>query len=548
MTGSLELARTVVDELVRGGVRDAVLSPGSRSGPVALALAEADAAARIRLHVRVDERGAGFLAVGLIRSTGRPVAVVCTSGTAVANLHPAVLEAWHAGLPLLALTPDRPAELRGVGANQTTDHRGVLGHAVRWQGTVAASLPPRGAYWRSTVARALSVARATPGPAHLNLELSDPLVPTGDTQPTPPGRPRGEPWTMTAAQRTDAPVLRLDAATPTVVVAGDGAGTAPDEVASRAGWPVLAEPTSGIWGAPSTIPAAPAVLSPGFLARHRPRRVVVYGRPTLARPVLALMADDAIEVVVVPSRHAEWPDPGHRAAVVAGAVKPRGEPRPGWMEQWRSAGAQAWMAMRSVLAGTQWPPEPLVAAEVLAAVPPESPVLLGSSQPIRDIHLVAAPREDVHLHANRGLAGIDGSVSTAVGLALGYARPTYALLGDLTFVHDSTGLFIGSSEPRPDLTIVVVNNDGGGIFGLLEPGALAQADLVDRVYATPLDADLAALSAAAGVEHVLATSRGELVDALRPRPGLRVVEVRTARSGNRALHEAMRAAAAAAIG
>ena len=548
MSGSVELARTVVDEFVRGGVHDAVLSPGSRSGPVALALAEADEAGRLRLHVRVDERGAGFLAVGLIRATGRPVPVVCTSGTAVANLHPAVLEAHHSGLPLVALTPDRPAELRGVGANQTTDHRGVLGHAVRAYTSLAAVLPPRGAYWRSSIARALVVAMTTPGPVQINLELSDPLVPTSDTQPTPAGRPDEDPWTRVTSRRPDAEPVTLDCATPTVVVAGDGAGTAVDEVASRAGWPVLAEPTSGVWGAPSTIPAAPAVLTPGFLARHAPRRVVVYGRPTLARPVLALLVDDAVEVVVVPSDHAEWPDPGHRAAVVAGSVKPRGEPRPGWTEQWRSAGAQAWMAIQSVLTAHPWPVEPLVAAEAVAAVPAGSAMLLGSSQPIRDVHLAAAPRTDIELHANRGLAGIDGTVSTAIGVALGHGRPAYALVGDLSFLHDTTGLFIGESEPRPDLTVVVVNNDGGGIFGLLEPGGLERTDIAERVYATPVGPDIASLCSAAGVEHVRPTSVTSLREALIPRPGLRVVEVRTHRDRSRALHEEMRAAAAAAIG
>jgi 2-succinyl-5-enolpyruvyl-6-hydroxy-3-cyclohexene-1-carboxylate synthase len=548
VTGSVELARTVVDELVRGGVHDVVLSPGSRSGPVALALAHADEAGRLRLHVRVDERGAGFLAIGLIRATSRPVPVVCTSGTAVANLHPAVLEAHHAGLPLVALTPDRPAELRGVGANQTTDHRGVLADAVRSYTSLAAALPPRGPYWRSAVARALAVATTTPGPVQVNLELSDPLVPTPETLPTPDGRLDGAPWTSVTSPRPGAQPVTLDCATPTVVVAGDGAGAAADEVASRAGWPVLAEPTSGVWGAPSTIPAAPAVLTAGFLARHSPRRVVVYGRPTLARPVLALLVDDAVEVVVVPSVHAEWPDPGHRAAVVAGSVKPRGDPRPGWVEQWRSAGAEAWMAIQAVLTAHPWPVEPLVAAEAVAAAPAGSAMLLGSSQPIRDVHLAAAPRADIVLHANRGLAGIDGTVSTAVGLALGHGGVAYALVGDLSFLHDTTGLFIGENEPRPDLTVVVVNNAGGGIFGLLEPGGLERGDLAERVYATPVGADIAGLCAAAGVEHTRPTSVTGLREALLPRPGLRVVEVRTHRDRNRALHEEMRAAAAAAIG
>lgn len=551
MTGSVELARTVVDELVRAGVRHAVVSPGSRSGPMAYALAEAERDGRLTLHVRVDERGAAFLALGLVRSTHRPVPVVCTSGTAVANLHPALLEAFHSGLPLLAVTPDRPHALHGVGANQTTDHLGILRGCVRWSGRLSAALPVRGSLWRATVARALSVATGTvPGPVHLNLELVEPLVPTPQTQATPAGRPEGKPWLSTLPAGRGGDHLRLDAATPTVVIAGDGAGPVADEVAARGRWPVLAEPSSGVWGEPSTIPAAPAVAADSaFTSTHRPRRVVVFGRPTLSRSVLGLLADDAVELVVVPGRHAEWPDPGHGAAVLADVVHPRGERRTDWRDAWRAAGARAWLALHDVLGERPWPSEPLVAADVVAAVPTGGALLVGSSQPIRDVHLAAAPRADIRVLANRGLAGIDGTLSTAVGVALGHDGPTYALVGDLTFVHDVTGLLVAPGEPRPDLCLVVVNNDGGGIFDLLEPGDPASAgyDVFERVFGTPTGVDVAGLCAGAGVPHVRPSSRAELVAALRPQPGLRVVEVRTDRHANRTLQADLRAAAGAAI-
>lgn len=550
MTGSVELARTVVDELARGGVTDAVLGPGSRSAPMAFALAEADAAGRLRLHVRIDERGAAFLALGLVKATGRPVPVVCTSGTAVANLHPAVCEADHSSLPLLVLTPDRPAELHGVGANQTTDQPALLRSSVRWSTRLTAELPVKGAYWRATVARVLGVATGSrPGPVHLNLEVSDPLVPTVETQPIPPGRPNGAPWAVTSRNDQAPTPLRLAASTPTVIVAGDGAGPAVDRVAARAGWPVLAEPTSGAWGSPSAIPSAPAVASAErFLRKQRPRRVVVYGRPTMSRSVLRLLSDPEVELVVVPGPHAQWPDPGHAAAAVAPAVLPRGEPRHGWADRWRSAGAAAWMAMRDHLQAQAWPTEPGLVADVVAALPAGASALLGASQPIRDVHLVAAPRADVTLLANRGLAGIDGTVSTAVGVALAAAGPTYALMGDLTFWHDATGLLVGPAEPRPDLCIVVVDNDGGGIFGLLEPGEPAHRRFFERVFATPTGGDVGAWCAAVGVEHRRPASRAELTEALRPATGLRVVQVRTDRTVNRGLHEELRTCASAAIG
>jgi 2-succinyl-5-enolpyruvyl-6-hydroxy-3-cyclohexene-1-carboxylate synthase len=550
VTGSLELARTVVDELVRGGVTDAVLSPGSRSGPLAFALAEADDAGRLRLHVRIDERGAGFLALGLAKASGRPVPVVCTSGTAVANLHPAVCEADHSSLPLLVLTPDRPADLQGVGANQTTDQPGLLRSSVRWSARLTAELPTKGPYWRATVARGLGVATGTqPGPIHLNLELSEPLVPTPGTEPTPPGRRGGAAWSVTAVNQQSPTPLRLDAATPTVIVAGDGAGMAADRVAARAGWPVLAEPTSGLWGSPSAIPSAPAVVSTDrFLRTHRPRRVVVYGRPTMSRSVLRLLGDPDVEVVVVPGTHAQWPDPGHAAANVAPAILTRGEPRHSWHDQWRAAGAAAWMAMRDHLQAQRWPTEPGVIADVVAALPAGATTLLGASQPIRDVHLTAAPRSDLRLLANRGLAGIDGTISTATGVALAVAGPTYALMGDLTFWHDATSLLIGPGEPRADLCLVVVNNDGGGIFGLLEPGEPAHSGVFERVFATPTAGDIGAWCAGVGVEHHRPTSRSELAEALSPSGGIRVVEVRTDRGVNRALHAELRACASAAIG
>lgn len=548
MTGSIELARTLVDELVRGGVRDAVLSPGSRSGPMAVALAEADSEQRLRLHVRIDERGAGFLAIGLIRGRQRPVAVVCTSGTAVANLHPAVLEAFHSGLPLVVLTPDRPAELQQVGANQTTDHQGLLRPSVRWSGRVGAALPPRNAYWRGTLARALSVATGPlPGPVHLNIELTEPLVPTSATEPTPPGRADGRPWLAASGVATPSEQV-LDAAVPTVVVAGDGAGPVAGEVATRAQWPVLAEPSSGVWGTTSAIPAAPAVVADAaFLRRHRPQRVVVFGRPTLSRAVLRLLAEGQHELVVVRGSHAEWPDPGHRAGVLADAIRPRGQGSAEWLDAWRAAGARAWLGMHEHLSEQAWPAEPAVVADVVAALPAGAALLLGSSQPVRDVHLAAAPRADLRMVANRGLAGIDGTVSTAVGVALGQSGPTYALVGDLSFWHDATGLLIGATEPRPDLCLVVVNNDGGGIFGLLEPGEPALADVFERVYATPTGADVGGWCSAAGVEHDRPSSRAELLAAVRPRPGLRVVEVRTDRRRNRSLHADLRLAVAAAI-
>jgi 2-succinyl-5-enolpyruvyl-6-hydroxy-3-cyclohexene-1-carboxylate synthase len=303
-----------------------------------------------------------------------------------------------------------------------------------------------------------------------------------------------------------------------------------------------------VWGGTAGIPCAPYVAgAAAFVERHPVARLVVYGRPTLSRSVLRLLTEERAEVVVVAGRHAEWPDPGHRATHVVAAVAPRGEPRFGWQTAWRAAGARAWLAVHELLDARPWPAEPDVVARVVAGLPGGAACLLGSSQPIRDVYSVAAPRSDLLLLANRGLSGIDGTVSTAIGLALGQSRPTYALLGDLAFWHDATALLVGAQEPRPDLCLVVVNNDGGGIFGLLEPGDPEHVATFERVFATPTGGDIAGWCAAAGVPHVRAESRDGLAAALAPRPGLRVVEVRTDRHLNRGLHRSVKAAAVAAV-
>jgi 2-succinyl-5-enolpyruvyl-6-hydroxy-3-cyclohexene-1-carboxylate synthase len=555
-SSSAALAGVVVDELVRGGVTETVLSPGSRSAPFALALHAADRAGRLRLHVRIDERSAGFLALGLAKASGRPVPVVCTSGTAVANLHPAVLEAHHAGVPLLALTADRPAELRGVGANQASEWQPQLfGGAPRFSLLLeapAADTPGTDwpvAVWRASTARALTAAAGTlsgdPGPVHLDFGLPEPLL----TPPRPwsevgtaPARPDGAPWLRARSGPSRSAPVVLPWEPATVVVAGDAAGPAARRVARRTGWPLLAEPSSGARVHPEALPAA-AVLADRLAAKVR--RVVVYGHPTLFGQVTALLGRQDVELIVAGGPR--WPDPAHRASLVVPAsaeiTVPEGSSqRPesvAWRERWRAAAAAAAEAAGRLV--DQDPPTgPGVARAVAGALPPHAMMVMGSSALIRDLDWAApwaAPRAVV---ANRGLAGIDGTVSTAWGAALAHqaahpGTPSYALMGDLTFLHDANGLLVGPAEPRPDLTLVVVNDDGGGIFHTLEQGTPAYADAFERVFATPHGADLAALCQATGTEHVRVDSLAQLRAALLPRPGVRVVEVPVRRSERRGL-------------
>ena len=543
---------------MRCGVTDAVLCPGSRNAPLAFALHAADAAGRLRLHVRIDERTAGFLALGLALASGRPVPVATTSGTAAANLLPAVLEAAHSGVPLMALTADRPPELVGTGASQTVAQVGLFGSAVRLAPTVGGTA----AQMRAALGRAVAAAVGLPpGPVHLNLPFGEPLTPddapqAGDAAPPAPptpaadfaplrvsshpagrvrsdaggakwgagvwpaGRDRGEPWTAVPAGRIVAPPLPLDPAAPTLIIAGPGAP--PLDV----GVPVIAEPSSAAW--PAAVRTGPWLLGTPTLASAQ---VVVAGRPTLHRAVARLLADPAVAVyALADERGMPWTD-------VAGSVRAVGalpvlRPDPEWLRRWKTADKAAAAALDEAL--DDGPVGMQLARALVAALADGTQLVLGSSNPVRDVALAAVPRGGVVVRSNRGVAGIDGTVSTAMGAALAHDGPTVALLGDLTLLHDTTGLVVGPEEPRPDLTIVVLDDRGGGIFSLLEQGAPEHATSFERVFGTPHTVDLAALCAATGVPHTRADP-SRIADHLG-RPGVRVVEVRADRAGLRAAH------------
>jgi 2-succinyl-5-enolpyruvyl-6-hydroxy-3-cyclohexene-1-carboxylate synthase len=523
---STALARVLVDELVRGGVTEAVLAPGSRSAPLAFALHDADRDGRMRLHVRIDERSAAFLALGLAKASGRPVPVVTTSGTAAANLHPAVLEASHAGVPLLLLTADRPPELRGTGANQTVDQVKLYGDAVRLFVEVGVAEPGQDTYWRGMTCRALSAALGdlgtAPGPVHLNLALREPLVPD-DPGADLGGRPDGAPWTA-RVPRVPGEVVD-DLPDRTVLVLGDAdlpTTAAALRLAEARGWPVVAEPSASAGGGPTVVEAVELVVAAdSWVAAHLPDRVLVVGRPTLSRAVGRLVGAAPADVVAVAG---SWSDASRRASrVLPGIPRPAGGLDPTWLPAWLDAGKAARAAVDDLLVELS---EPAVAAEVLAAA--RSLIVVGSSKPVRDLFL-AGSRPGVRVLANRGAAGIDGTVSTAWGAALAHGEQTFALLGDLTFLHDSNGLVAGPDEPRPDLTYVVVNNDGGAIFGLLEQGAPEHGAAFERVFATPHGVELGALCAATATPYRLAATREELREALAVTGGVRVVEVRTDR-------------------
>ncbi|MBB4915167.1 2-succinyl-5-enolpyruvyl-6-hydroxy-3-cyclohexene-1-carboxylic-acid synthase [Streptosporangium saharense] len=547
MNPATALATVLVDELVRCGLTEVVLAPGSRSAPLALA---AHADSRVRLHVRIDERSAAFLALGLARRTGRPVALMCTSGTAAANFHPAVVEAHESGIPLLLLTADRPPELRDTGASQTIDQIKMYGTAVRWFSEVGVpeDRPGQVAYWRSLVCRAYqrSLGPADPGPVHLNLAFREPLVPDGDASWCEPldGDANG-PWVRTRVA-PPASALHLPPTRRGVLVVGDGAANMRRYVAAAgmAGWPVLSEPTGGARYGDHAVSTYHFLLgAPEFADRHRPDVVVTLGRPGLSRPLLNWLRYAEEHIVVAPDL-TRWPDPTRSATQVAQAVEiPVAAGDDEWLRSWRRADAAARVAIDEVLdAGGL--SEPRLARDLAEQLPNGALLFSGSSMPIRDLDQAMRPRRGLRILSNRGAAGIDGVVSSAMGAALAHNGPSYALMGDLTFLHDQNGLILGPREPRPDLCLVVVNNDGGGIFSLLPQAALR--DPFERVFGTSHGVDLAHVAASTGTPYTFVGEAEQLPKALRGE-GVRIVEVHTDREPNAVLHAVMRDAAHTAI-
>lgn len=546
------LATWLVDKLVERGLTDAVLCPGSRNAPLSFALAADE---RVTLHTRIDERTAAFLALGLAKSSHRPAAVVTTSGTAAANLHPAVLEAAHAGVPLVAVTADRPARLRGTGANQTTDQVRLFGDAASFVDLTEPADDPLDAAWLPD------------GPIHLNCQFDDPLLPDasgagrgdqGDRNRAFAGQLRAQHRSAdnspAFAGKVPSPATPPHAPPPhplppgprTVVIAGDDAGPPARVLAQDAHWPLLAEPSSGSRTGANPIRTYRLLLGTELGARIE--RAVVFGHPTLSRPVSRLLARPDVEVVSVRTR-GRWPDRPFPVAAEHDRVSAPAAGDLAWLAEWRTADRELGARVDAFVAEQPGLTPYDVAAVVNAANPPGGLLVVGASNPIRDLDLMATAHpvgERRMVLANRGLAGIDGTVSSAIGAALGRPRSTRAIayLGDVTFLHDATALVIGPHEARPDLTIVVANDDGGSIFATLEQGAPEHAGSYDLLFGTPHGVDLASLCAATRTPHWRVSDRTELEHALAsPNGGIEVIEAVIRRDNRRSLDEQIRSLA-----
>lgn len=500
MNNSSSLARVIVRQIIEAGITDVVISPGSRNAPLSLAFYAAAQEGLIKIHVRIDERTAAFFALGIIKATGRPVPVVCTSGTAVANYHPALLEAHHTNAPLLLLTADRPAVLRKTGANQTTEQARIFGKAVRYFADIDGPVFPMD----------LPLDSLRSGPVHLNLQFDEPLLADDSTD-----------WLSEVVvaprnfvTRRKPGTLRLVGARGVVVIGHDRAGLSVDEITKFTkvlGWPVVAED-------PLSFPDAMAHASI-FLASQEirstliPQSVLVIGRTTLSRSINTFIKSSPIHYVVDPRM--ETVDTYRQAdrkftelPELQGVIH-----SDDWLATWRKVSERT-SKLISSLSGWN---EQNIARTLAAVIPDGAGLFISSSRPIRDIEGFASPRAGLNVFANRGLAGIDGNISTALGIAYAH-NSTVAVLGDLSFLHDLTGLI---NKESINCRFVVINNDGGGIFSTLSQRGV---DGFESVFGTPHGLNPAAIAKSMGIDAREISSLAELEDVMRePITGISVV-------------------------
>jgi 2-succinyl-5-enolpyruvyl-6-hydroxy-3-cyclohexene-1-carboxylate synthase len=565
-TDTYTLLRAFVDELARCGMRAACTSPGSRNTPLLLSLAREEL---LRCHSHVDERCAGFFALGLAKASGLPVAVTCTSGTAVANLLPAVVEAHEARVPLLVLTADRPPDLRENGAGQAIDQLKLFGGAAKWFFDVGIhdATPERLRWMRTLACRAYwTTLDGRPGAVHLNFALREPLV-TEETLPDddtarPDDRPYvSRPHARLVARSRDSELDKLVAgAQRGVIVAGrhernTPLATAAAEFAQTAGWPLLADPLSGARRGPAAVAHYDVLLREESFAQWAvPDLVLRVGDLPVSKPLrawLASLAGAGVRQVALDAEGA-WQDPAsvlsdclavdpvHALAQATGALAPADED---WLSSWRSADELAAEAMHGVLADSKLS-EPAVAAELGVLLSEDATLFVASSMPVRDIETFWPVRPDPpRALCNRGANGIDGTVSSAFGAAAADDGPVVLLIGDVALAHDLGGL-LAARRTGLKLTIVLINNDGGGIFDFLP---IAQANTVEeQIYithvATPTSLDFAQVAALFGLAHEQAQDvagfRAALERALASEQSC-IVEVRTARPNNVELHRTL---------
>ncbi len=539
-------ASHLLAHLAAGGVDHFFVAPGARSQALAVAAGQLAQDGHAQLHVRIDERSLAFQALGVGLSSGFPAAVIVTSGTAVANLHPAVLEAHHAGIPMVLLTADRPKELRGVGANQTTTQVGIFADAVvACLDIPAPSLEDTDDYLKQAAKelaeKALRLATRESGPVQLNLGFRDPLssdwpnasliftevvAEQAETNPLTSAIPLLHEPAELDEHGEGIPDTVIDLSRKTVVVAGDGGHLAKWYCT---GLPLFAEPSSGVRGLPEAVVGYLPLLQQGHELVDQIEQILVFGKPTLSRAVQALLRRPDITVYTDPGRHGVF-NPGGLAHSLGNVVSFQGEFDAGWLEAWQQAGEQALKAQESADPDTDGVTRRHLITQVFAAANHVNPLILGASRLIREAD-TWAPTHHLQVYSNRGLSGIDGTIATAIGVALTQPQAQVrALMGDITFLHDAGSLALDQTDETLHIQVIVGNDSGGRIFETLEVAKTLDKESFDRLFLTPQQVDLRHLARAYGWQYVPVQTKAQLELALQ-HPGRVVIDVRLAEAG-----------------
>ena len=549
---SATFCATLVDEWIRLGVSHAVVAPGSRSTPLAVRLAERP---EIKVHLFHDERSASFAALGIGEATGLPAVLLCTSGTAATHFHGAVVEAHLSNVPMIVCTADRPPELRDVGAPQTIDQTHLFGSAVRWYHDPGVPSDDASHTWRSLAARSFAASVGQrPGPVHVNLPFREPLL--GEVRNVPPTR--GNEWSTTdiAASASSDLVSRFVSQVNGrrgVIFAGRGSTPEVLEFAQKIGWPVCADARSGLRRCETNVVVAfdPILRHTGFADSHIPDVVLRVGEPPASKVTAQWLSRHGVEIVQVQSTSSVV-DPDHSviatyvasvaelfrsAADMVSAIDHR------WAGEWNAAETLAQSAI-SEWTAHNWA-EPTVARIVTDTLPNGGHLVVSSSMPIRDVEWFGTVTPTAIVHSNRGTNGIDGVISTAVGVAAATGQPTVVLVGDVACLHDSNGV-LGLMGRDVDLKIVVTNNDGGSIFSFLPQASLVSTETFELLYGTPHGVRFDLLAAAHGIPFVSVSCADDLRASLSM-PGTRMIEAPFVRHSNVEMHDRLNAAVIDAV-
>jgi len=519
-TTATELARAVVQSCLDSGVENVVIAPGSRNAPLSWAFAQAEKAGLLKIQVRIDERDAGFLALGIAKATRKPVPVVVTSGSAVANLMPAIVEAFHSAIPVIVLSADRPESARGKSAPQTINQFGLFGSFVKSQMDLSVD-----GLKVSEIGKVIdSAVTGHPGPVQVNVQFELPLMPDPknlDWQPKPP--------VLKFPLKTESHQKSIATESRGIFVIGDNADDeAVDEInqiSKLIGWPIIWEPTANAHMFENSISHGVVLLQAGIAPKVEV--VVTLGTVGLSRAILGLLKSVPKHLAIHSSTAGtDLPDPVTSAKEIFECV-PKIETTVDseWLKQWQTLDQKAATVVATALA-----PDTLTGPSAAQLVWNQTgdvdQLFVAASWPVRHLEAYASKRNGLHVYGNRGTNGIDGLISTAVGIGIGTKKRTVLLMGDIAFLHDLGGLNIGEGQEQPDLTIVVLDNNGSGIFSQLEQGADEYQEHYEKVFGTPHGKDLWVISESLGIPAKQVTTKTELkfaLESFEKMPGIKVI-------------------------